>query len=546
MSATPDNVIPFDSEPLEALRARLAEAEEKLEALRSGAVDALVLGGPDGPKVYVLQSADHPYRMLVEQMQDAALTLDNRGDVLYCNPRFGELAGVPAERVLGRRLGDFVQSEDRPLLETALATARSNPTRVELRLLGPEGHGTPAHFALSPLRTEQFDGICLIITDLTEHYRARELIASGRKKDEFLAMLAHEFRNPLAPIRHAVDVLRLLEPGDERFGQMRDLIGRQTHHLSRLVDDLLDISRVTQGKINLQIQPVDVNRVLSEGVELARPLIDERRHRLTLRPLIEPARVAGDFTRLVQVVGNLLNNAAKYTAPGGEILASVERDGRWVSIRVVDNGMGIAADLLPRVFDLFTQASRAPDRAPGGLGIGLSLVHSIVALHGGSVEAKSDGAQKGSEFIVRLPLSAERYDAAASDAEPRPVGRSSRRIVVIDDNRDAADSMATLLQLRGHAVQVAYDGPSGLALALEHRPHLAFVDIGLPGLDGYELARQLRARVRGSGVVLVALTGYGRDEDRVLSKDAGFDHHLVKPVPGEALERLLADAPGSG
>ncbi|HEY6863463.1 MAG TPA: ATP-binding protein [Burkholderiales bacterium] len=543
MSATPDNVIPFDSEPLEALRARLAEAEEKLEALRTGAVDALVVGGPDGPKVYVLQSADHPYRMLVEQMQDAALTLDKTGEVLYCNSCFGELAGVPGERILGRRLGDFVQSEDRLLLETALATARNNPTRVELHLLGPEGHGTPAHFAFSPLRTEQFDGICLIVTDLTEHYRARELIASGRKKDEFLAMLAHEFRNPLAPIRHAVDVLRLLEPGDERFGQMRDLIGRQTHHLSRLVDDLLDISRVTQGKINLQIQPVDVNRVLSEGVELARPLIDERRHRLTLRPLIEPARVAGDFTRLVQVVGNLLNNAAKYTAPGGEILASVERDGRWVAIRVVDNGMGIAADLLPRVFDLFTQASRAPDRAPGGLGIGLSLVHSIVALHGGSVEAKSDGAQKGSEFVVRLPLSAERCDAA-SDAEPRPVGRSSRRIVVIDDNRDAADSMATLLQLRGHAVQVAYDGPSGLALALAHRPHVAFVDIGLPGLDGYELARQLRAR--GAGLVLVALTGYGRDEDRILSKDAGFDHHLVKPVPGEALERLLADAPGSG
>jgi PAS domain S-box-containing protein len=537
-SAANQGDITSDKEELELLRTRLAEAEEKLEALRTGAVDALVVDAPDGPKVYVLQSADHPYRMLVEQMHDAALTLDKAGNVLYCNSRFVELAREPAEAVLGRPIREFVPPAERPLLEQAMATARTAAARVEAHVLGTEGQTTPVHFAFSPLRTEHFDGLCLIVTDLTEYYRARDLVASGRKKDEFLAMLAHEFRNPLAPIRHAVDVLNLLEPGDERVGQMRDLIGRQVRHLSRLVDDLLDISRVTQGKITLQIQPVDVNRVLSEGIELARPLIDERRHRLTLRPLIEPARVAGDFTRLVQVVGNLLNNAAKYTAPGGEILASAERDGRSIAIRVIDNGMGITADLLPRVFDLFTQASRARDRAPGGLGIGLSLVQSIVALHGGTVEAKSGGAQQGSEFVVRLPVS-DRPEAL-SDGEPQSAPRTARRIVVVDDNRDGADSMAALLQIRGHFVQVAYDGPTGLALALAHRPEFAFIDIGLPGMDGYELARELRALPGGRELVLVALTGYGRDEDKVLSKDAGFDHHLVKPVRGEALERLLA------
>jgi len=544
MSALPSSAadqgdIASDKEELELLQTRLAEAEEKLEALRTGAVDALVVDAPDGPKVYVLQSADHPYRMLVEQMHDAALTLDKAGNVLYCNSRFIELAREPAEAVLGRAIREFVPPPDRPRLDQAMATARTAAARVEAHVLGAEGHTTPAHFAFSPLRTEHFDGLCLVVTDLTEYYRSRELIASGRKKDEFLAMLAHEFRNPLAPIRHAVDVLNLLQPGDERVGQMHDLIGRQVRHLSRLVDDLLDISRVTQGKINLQIEPVDVNRVLAEGVEVARPLIEERRHRLTLRPLIEPARVAGDFTRLVQVVGNLLNNAAKYTSPGCEILASVEREGRWVAIRVGDNGIGITPELLPRVFDLFTQASRPRDRAQGGLGIGLSLVRSIVALHGGSVVAKSDGPQKGSEFVVQLPLSTGRNDAY-SDAEPRPARRAPRRVVVIDDNRDAADSMAALLQIQGHAVDVAYDGPGGLALAVAHRPEFAFIDIGLPGIDGYEVARQLRVR-GGPRLVLVALTGYGRDEDRALSRDAGFDHHLVKPVPGETLERMLAD-----
>jgi PAS domain S-box-containing protein len=543
MSAVPSSAanqgdITSDKEELELLRARLADAEEKLEALRTGAVDALVVEGPDGPKVYVLQSADHPYRMLVEQMHDAALTLDKAGNVLYCNSRFIELVREPADAVLGRPIREFVPLSDRPLLEQAIATAHKAAARVELHVLAAEGHATPAHFALSPLRTEHFDGLCLVVTDLTDYYRSRELVASGRRKDEFLAMLAHEFRNPLAPIRNAVDVLGLLGPGDERLGQMRGVIGRQVDHLSRLVDDLLDVSRITQGKISLQIEPVDVNRVLSAGVELARPLIDERRHRLTLRPLIEPAPIAGDFTRLVQVIGNLLNNAGKYTPEGGEIVLSAERDGAAVVIRVVDNGAGIDAELLPHVFELFTQAPRTPDRAQGGLGIGLSLVHSIVGLHGGSVQARSDGAGKGSELVVRLPVSAGRPDAAPGAERPRRSSAARRRIVVVDDNRDAADSMAALLELRGHDVHVAYDGPRGLALALAQRPHFAFVDIGLPGIDGHEVARRLRHE-NGAETVLVALTGYGRDEDRVVSKDAGFDHHLVKPVPSEALERLL-------
>jgi len=527
-----------DADEIRSLRARLAEAEEKLEALRTGAVDALVVQGPDGPKVYVLQSADHPYRLLIEQMPDAALTLDRAGNVLYCNPRFAELVCSDSGSIIGKGVHEFVVPSDRTRLQEAFGVALTEPSLAELRLRAVDGQVTRAQFAFSALHTEQFDGVCLIVTDLTEHYRAQELLASGRKKDEFMAMIAHEFRNPLAPIRNAVAILRLLGPADsERLVQMRELIGRQVDHLTRLVDDLLDVSRITQGKINLQMRPVDVNRVLSGGVEIARPLIEEHKHRLTLQPLMQPAVVIGDFTRLVQVMGNLLNNAAKYTPSGGEITISAQRDAQWVAIRVTDNGVGIAADLLPHVFELFTQAPRAPDRAPGGLGVGLSLVNTIVQLHGGSVEAKSDGPHMGSEFIVRLPVSATAPEAKAADRFSGAV--SGRRVLIVDDNRDAADSMATLLRMGGHEVHVAYEGSSGVALALAHEVEVALIDIGLPGMDGHEVAKHLRQHDRTAGMVLVALTGYGRDEDRSSSRDAGFDHHLVKPVPWEMLEQVL-------
>ena len=527
-----------DTDEIRTLRARLAEAEEKLEALRTGAVDALVVHGPDGPEVYVLQSADHPYRRLIEQMPDAALTLDHAGHVLYCNPRFAEMVRCDSESIIGKAVQEFVLPADRARLREAFGVAYTEPSRAELRLRALDGHVTCAQFALSALHTEHFDGVCLIVTDLTEHYRAQELLVSERKKDEFMAMIAHEFRNPLAPIRNAVAILRLLGPGDnERLVQMRELIGRQVDHLTRLVDDLLDISRITQGKINLQMRPVDVNRVLSGGVEIARPLIEEHEHRLTLQPLIQPAVVIGDFTRLVQVVGNLLNNAAKYTPPGGEITISAQREAQWVAIRVTDNGVGIAEDLLPHVFELFTQAPRAPDRAPGGLGVGLSLVNTIVQLHGGSVEAKSDGPQMGSEFIVRLPVSAAAHEAKAADRSPGAI--TGRRVLIVDDNRDAADSMATLLRMGGHEVHVAYEGSAGVALALAHGVEVALIDIGLPGMDGHEVAKHLRQHDQTAGMVLVALTGYGRDEDRSSSRDAGFDHHLVKPVQWELLEQVL-------
>ncbi|HSC98731.1 MAG TPA: ATP-binding protein [Casimicrobiaceae bacterium] len=537
LADNPDASRPEPDE-IRALRANLAEAEEKLEALRTGAVDALVVHGPDGPKVYVLQSADHPYRLLIEQMPDAALTLDHGGNVLYCNPRFAELVRCDSGSIVGKALREFVLADDHVRLHEAFGVARKERSLAELRLSAADGQLTRAQFAFSALHTEQFDGVCLIVTDLTGHYRAQDLLASGRKKDEFMAMLAHEFRNPLAPIRNAVAILRLLEPRDEeRFVQARELIGRQAEHLTRLVDDLLDVSRITQGKINLRMAPVDVNRVLSGGVEIARPLIEEYKHRLTLKPLMQPAFVIGDFTRLVQVVGNLLNNAAKYTPPGGEIAASVEKNGDWIAIRVEDNGIGIAADVLPHVFELFTQAPRSPDRAPGGLGVGLSLVKTIVQLHGGSAAANSGGPRKGSEFVVRLPASATAHEAKTSDPLSSTVKR--RRVLIVDDNRDAADSMATLLRIGGHEVHVAYNGLSGLSLAFANEVDVALIDIGLPGIDGHEVARRLRRHDRTARMVLVALTGYGRDEDRSISRTAGFDHHLVKPVQWELLEQVL-------
>ncbi|MDB5921436.1 MAG: chemotaxis protein methyltransferase CheR [Betaproteobacteria bacterium] len=361
----------------------------------------------------------------------------------------------------------------------------------------------------------------------------------GQGRDHrFLAMLAHELRNPLAPIRSAVEIMRLIGQKDTALRTALELISRQVDQLSRVVDDLLDMSQISQGKISLEKKRVDVNALLWGAVEVAQPLIDERKHRLNVLPLSQPASVEGDEGRLVQIVSNLLDNAAKYTDPGGEIALSAKVEDPFVTISVSDTGVGIAADLLPHVFDLFRQAEQAVERGQAGLGMGLSVVRNLVSMHGGTIEARSRGIKRGSEFVVSLPL----LDASAQPPVPirRDSGRQmARRIVVIDDNHDAAESLAMLLRLKGHDVQIAYDGPSGLALALEGTPDCVLVDIGLPGMDGYEVAKRLRSRDKNGGTLLIALTGYGQQEDRARSRKAGFDHHLVKPVAQNVLEDVL-------
>ena len=372
----------------------------------------------------------------------------------------------------------------------------------------------------------------------------KELKDADQRKDEFLAMLAHELRNPLAPIRNALHIIGMR--GKERRQVTRqawDIIDRQVEHMARLVDDLLDVSRITRGKINLQKEPLDVATIVARAVEGSRPLIDARRHTLEVNVPEDSGHVEGDPIRLAQVFWNLLNNAAKYTPEGGSITVSAEKGQGEVAIHIRDTGVGIPADALPTVFDLFAQGERTLDRAEGGLGIGLTLVRQLTEMHDGTVEAFSEGPGRGSEFVVRLPLLPE--GAAAPGAGEPPVATeprtpsASRRILVVDDNRDSAESLATLLRLIGNDVRTAHDGRQALEAAADYQPDMVLLDIGLPVLNGYEVARRLRTEPGYRRAVLVALTGYGSEEDRHRSLSSGFDHHMVKPVDFDALQMLL-------
>ncbi|MBY0523125.1 MAG: response regulator [Gemmataceae bacterium] len=364
---------------------------------------------------------------------------------------------------------------------------------------------------------------------------------ADRHKNEFLSMLAHELRNPLAPIRNALHLLRLRGGEMPELHWAREVIDRQVNHLVRLVDDLLDVSRITQGKIRLQMAPVEVDAVVTQAIETSRPLIDTRKHQLNVNLPSQKLHVRGDATRLAQILANLLNNAAKYTDEGGRIWLTAQREGDDVVLSVRDTGVGIPAGMLSSIFELFTQVDRSLDRSQGGLGIGLTLVHRLVEMHGGSVRANSAGPNQGSEFSVRLPLLQE---SAAVPVHPngRVVNGTDTvrgRILVVDDNVDAADSLAMLLQMAGHEVRTAHDGSAAIETACEFFPDVVLLDIGLPGMTGYEVARQLRSRSQQRELLLVALTGYGQDEDRQRSHDAGFDHHLTKPVDPNELLRVL-------
>jgi PAS domain S-box-containing protein len=381
--------------------------------------------------------------------------------------------------------------------------------------------------------------------DITERKRHEEALReTDRRKDEFLAMLAHELRNPLAPIRNALHVVQMRGQGQQAGQEAWGMIERQVETLVRLVDDLLDVSRIGRGKINLRKEPVDVATLVARAVEGSRPLIEARKHDLKIALSDEPMRVEADPTRMAQVLWNLLNNAAKYTPEGGRIWLTAAKEGGEAVIRVRDTGMGIPPEMLPKMFDLFTQAERTLDRAEGGLGIGLTLVRRLTEMHNGIVEACSAGPGQGSEFVVRLPLLPELTPAAASAHEP-DAGKRARaavthRILVVDDNRDSADSLAMLLRLVGHDVRTAHDGRQALIVAATYRPDLVLLDIGLPGMVGFTVARQLRSQPELAEVVLVALTGYGSDEDRRQTQEAGFNHHMVKPVNFDALQELLS------
>jgi signal transduction histidine kinase len=395
-------------------------------------------------------------------------------------------------------------------------------------------------------------------TEVAERARVElALKEADRHKDEFLAMLAHELRNPLAPIHNAVQLMHRQSFTDPQLTWSRDIIGRQLAHLTRLVDDLLDVSRITRGKINLSKEVIELETLLTRTVETVQPLIEERGHTLTVEARNGILAVLGDPTRLVQALGNVLGNAAKYTERGGRITLSAAESGSEVLIRIRDNGIGIPPELMPMIFNLFTQLDRTSGPSQSGLGIGLALVQRLVEMHGGSVAARSEGLGKGSEFLIRLPLfireqvesgqplqQLSALEQSMTNAEGP--ARTQRRILVADDNNDALESLATLLQLSGHEVYTAANGAMALESAEQHRPEVALLDIGMPKLDGYEVARRIRAQPWGQRITLVALTGWGQDSDRRRSQEAGFDSHLVKPLDLDKLTELLAALPVAG
>lgn len=369
---------------------------------------------------------------------------------------------------------------------------------------------------------------------------AAELARIDRNKDEFLAMLAHELRNPLAPIRNASALLERLATSDARIKQWSEMIARQSGHMTRLLDGLLDVSRITRGKIVLERKLLEAAAIAYDALEIARPLMELRGHDLRLALPSKQLWLKGDGTRLTQVLGNLLINSGKYTPPAGKITLTLEGTTDEVVYRVRDNGIGIDAALLPRIFDLFSQAEPALDRAEGGLGIGLAVVKGIVEMHKGGVTASSEGQGKGAEFIVRLPRVTSPAGEHEHGAERAAFPVAPQRILVADDNSDLAESIAMLLRLEGHEVHIANDGRSALELAEKFEPNVAVLDIGLPGLNGYELARRLRSRQNGRGLLLIAVTGYGQPEDRLRSQAAGFDRHMVKPLDPHTLGGEIA------
>jgi PAS domain S-box-containing protein len=495
-----------------------------------------------------LRESEERFRLLVEGVQEYAIfMLDPEGKVASWNRGAEMIKGYSASEIIGLHFSTFYPPEailqGKPRWELEMAT-RYGSVEEEGWRVRKDGSRFWANVVITALRDKDgtLRGFAKVTRDMTERRKIEELEQADRQKDQFLALLAHELRNPLAPIRTALDVLRRKGVDATVLGQAGQIAERQLRHMARLLDDLLDVSRIRAGTVELRKEILSASALLRAAAEAAQPLMDERGHDFVVEYPENEIWVEGDHVRLEQVIGNLLNNAAKYTDPGGEIRLSAEKSDGDVLFRVKDNGIGIEAAMVSRVFDLFVQAERRTELSAGGVGIGLSLVKKLAELHGGRVEALSAGPGRGSEFVVRLPAAVspgalERKPAAAPaiHAPVRPL-----RVLLVDDNADSADGLGMLLELQGHEIRVAYDGQTALETVRTFQPHVAILDIGMPLMDGYELARRLRATPEGNGVMLVAMTGWGQDEDHRKSREAGFAHHLVKPFEPATLEKLLA------
>jgi PAS domain S-box-containing protein len=495
-----------------------------------------------------LRDSELRYRSLANVLSDIPCAVDAIGRFVAPQPAWSRFTGQSFERSRDFGWFDAVHPDDREAARAAWVEAlhARRPYEVRVRIWHAASRAFRHVIArATPLmesedRIREWVGAVTDIHDETE--QARALVEADRRKDEFLATLAHELRNPLAPIRNSLNILKLTGKAEGALATVYQILDRQVSHMVRLVDDLMEVSRITRGHLSLHTEQTDVQSIVNAAIETSRPLIDEAEHRLEVDLPPEPLRLEADPMRLAQAVTNLLNNAARYTDRGGRIRVSARREGSEAVISVRDNGRGISAEMLPRVFDLFTQAAPNRQYAHGSLGIGLTIVRSLVELHGGSAQARSEGPRRGSEFVLRLPLAGTAGAAADAVAEPaRHVAYN--RVLVVDDNRDAAESLGVLLALLGAETRTAHDGRAALEALDDFQPSVILLDLGMPGMDGYEVAQRVRQHPLGRRVTLVALTGWGLQVDKQKSEDVGFDHHLVKPVDVEVLRQVLDSLP---
>lgn len=532
-----------------ALRERLAEAEGVVQAIRCGEIDAVVVDGPAGSRVFTLEGADHPYRALVECMNEGAATLTPDGIVLYGNRRLAELLGASGADLAGSKLTRWLAPPDAARLDAMLRS--TDRASCELALQPVSGQSVPAHVSVSPLSLEGMELRCAIVADLSLAKRSAALEATAererlanvtlrdadRRKDEFLATLAHELRNPLAPIRAAAHVIKVLNLPDPRLAKAQGMIERQVTHISRLVDELMELSRVTLGRIELQLRNESLAAILASVADAVQPSIDSAGHELVVELPDEPLVIRADAVRLSQAISNVLENAVKYTPRGGRVTLRAWREGELAVIVVEDTGIGIPPEMLGRVFDMFVQGDRTSQR--GGLGIGLALTRKLVELHRGTISAASAGSDQGTRFTLRIPLSRVN---GMTQAEPvqNVADVPARRVLIVDDNVDAAESLRMLLELSGHTVTVEYGGAAALDTVESFRPDVVLLDIGLPDVDGYEVAREIRARYGGNHLTLVAVSGWGQAEDKQRAAEAGIDLHFTKPIDSARLGQVLA------
>ena len=534
------------SRALEELRRRLQEAEDTISAIRNGHIEALVISAPEGEQIYTLRTADQPYRLMVEQMREGALTLSADGTILYCNQRFAELIARPAERIAGQALAELLHPDDIPTLQRIL---NSESCRAEVQLRTAAGAVNPAQLSSIALTIDSVRTVAMVVTDLTHERTERVLRESNRLKDEFLATLSHELRTPLNVILGWTRMLLQDHLSDTARKHAFELIDRNAQAQAQLVNDLVDMSRMTTGKLQVQLEPLPVVPALEAALESVRPAAQAKDLAIHTEWRVQDANILADATRLQQILWNLLSNAVKFTPNGGRISVSAERVDQRVRIEVTDTGIGIDPGFLPHVFDRFRQADSATTRRYGGLGLGLAIVHDLVRLHGGDVEVRSDGVDHGSTFIVTF---------RASDVSPVATGHSipvgtavsleGLSILLLEDHADSRELLVQTLQNSG--ADVAAFGTVGDAFAAldRIRPSVIVADIALPDEDGYAFIRRVRAHSTPAiqAIPAIAVTAYAAIPDRAEALAVGFQQHLAKPVdPGRLIQviRELCDGP---